>query len=255
MHPLAQKLDKVSNSLEGKGLVKEAAEIDEVSNALDVEASETVDAVMSDVTVEGTEDFTEVNGAEEMIAASRYYVDEAMQELEAAEMELEAAKQKKKKWIKGIKLQKGRLGKYRHEGESMSQAARRALRSEDPSVRGMGSMFFALHGKKKEMEAAAQAQACDRYGRPVESAELPHTKDRPAPVFPKESPKVLDKKDHFPIPDSGHGQNALARVNQYSSVPSWYDGSLEELKSAVVKAVESKFPKMEVEKEKFEPEE
>jgi len=85
----------------------------------------------------------------------------------------------------------------------------------------------------------------------VESKELPHKKNRPAPVFPKESPKVKDDKDHFPIPDSAHGRNALARVNQYGEVPSWYDGSLEELKAAVVKAVHSKFPGIEVEKEKY----
>jgi hypothetical protein len=255
MNPLAKKLDEVSNGLESKGLFKEATEIDEVANALDIEASETVDAVLSDVIVEGSGDFSDVDGAEEMIAASRYYVDEAMEEVEAADRELEAAKQKKKKWLKGIVKHKGRLTKYRKENESMEQAARRAMRSDDPSLRGAAGMYLALHGKKKEMEAAATEANSNRYNRPmVEAKELPHVKDRPSPIFPKGSPKVKDDFSHFPIPDESHGQNALARVNQYGSVPSWYDGSLEELKAAVVKAVESKFPKMEVEKEKFEPE-
>jgi 5'(3')-deoxyribonucleotidase len=89
----------------------------------------------------------------------------------------------------------------------------------------------------------------------TEAKVLPHTKDRPAAIFPKESPKVKDDKDHFPIPDKNHGQNALARVNQYGEVPSWYDGSLSELKAAVVRAVKGKFPGIEVEEEKFKPEE
>lgn len=255
MHPLSKKLDKVSSTLENKGLVKEAAEIDEVSNALDIEASESVEALLSDVSVDGSGDFSDVEGAEEMISASRYYVDEALEEVEAADRELEAAKQKKKKWLKGIVKHKGRLTRYRKENESMEQAARRAMKSDDPSLRGAAGMYLALHGKKKEMEAATQAQSEDRFQRPMEAKELPATKDRPAPVFSRESPKVKDDSDHFPIPDSAHGRNALARVNQYGSVPSWYDGSLEELKAAVVKAVKAKFPDIEVEEEKYEPEE
>lgn len=134
----------------------------------------------------------------------------------------------------------------------MAQAAARALRSDDPSVRGMGSFFVAMHGKKEEMEA----EACQKdAGTEVEARVLPHTKNRPAPIFPKGSPKVKDDNDHFPIPDKNHGQNALARINQYGEVPSWYDGSLSELKAAVVKAVKGKFPGIEVEEEKFKPEE
>jgi hypothetical protein len=250
---LSKKLDVVSNNLEMKGLIKEATEIDEVSNAIDKEASDTLNEVFADIEIENSsEDYGEVDGATEMIAASKYYLDEAMEEVESAERDLEAAKERKKKWTKGIKLHKGRLTKYKRQDESMMQAAHRALRSSDPSVRGMGSYFINLHDKKKEMEAAASEAASDRYNRGiVQATELPHTKDRPAPIFSKENPKVKDNASHFPIPDEAHGQNALARVNQYSSVPSWYGGSLEELKAAVVKAVESKFPGMKVEEEKF----
>lgn len=80
---------------------------------------------------------------------------------------------------------------------------------------------------------------------------LPRRKDRPAPIFPKESPKVLDGRDHFPIPDLAHARNALARVNQYDRVPPWYDGTLKELKQKVVKAVKEKFPSIEIDEEKF----
>jgi len=65
-------------------------------------------------------------------------------------------------------------------------------------------------------------------------------------VFPSDSPKVKDDKDHFPIGDIGHARNALSRSAQYSSAPSWYKGSLSSLKNAVKKAVKKAFPKIEV---------
>lgn len=61
-------------------------------------------------------------------------------------------------------------------------------------------------------------------------------------VFQNTHPKVKDNKDHFPINDLAHAQNALARVEQYDSVPSWYDGTLGGLQSAVRRAVYGKFP-------------
>ena len=164
MNPLSKKLDKVASSLESKGMIQEATEIDEVSNTLDKQASNTLEAMFSDVDTLDSADYSDVDGAEEMVAASRLYVNEAVQELEAAEKELEAAKEKKKKWTKGIKLEKGRLTKYKQEGESMAQAAKRSLRSSDPSIRGMGSFFLAFHGKKKEMEA----EASNRFNSPSE---------------------------------------------------------------------------------------
>lgn len=61
-------------------------------------------------------------------------------------------------------------------------------------------------------------------------------------VFQSTHPKVKDDKDHFPINDLAHARNALARVEQYDSVPSWYDGTLGGLQSAVRRAVYKKFP-------------
>lgn len=68
-------------------------------------------------------------------------------------------------------------------------------------------------------------------------------------VFPAEDSKVKDNKDHFPINDKKQGRNALARVNQYDSVPKWYDGTLEEVKDKVAKAVKKKFSSIEVSEE------
>jgi hypothetical protein len=51
-----------------------------------------------------------------------------------------------------------------------------------------------------------------------------------------------DKQDHFPINSESQARNALARVHQYSSVPSWYNGSLKGLQDAVSRKVHSKYP-------------
>jgi hypothetical protein len=50
-----------------------------------------------------------------------------------------------------------------------------------------------------------------------------------------------DKKDHFPINSEAQARNALARVHQYSSVPSWYSGSLKSLQELVSRKVHSKY--------------
>lgn len=67
-------------------------------------------------------------------------------------------------------------------------------------------------------------------------------------VFPADSKKVNDKKDHFPINDENQARNALSRVAQYSSVPSWYNGTLKELQAAVRNAVSRKYKNIEVTK-------
>lgn len=67
-------------------------------------------------------------------------------------------------------------------------------------------------------------------------------------IFPYESPKVKDNKDHFPINDANQARNALARVAQYDAVPSWYDGTLEELKKKVRSAVARAYPSIKVTK-------
>lgn len=54
--------------------------------------------------------------------------------------------------------------------------------------------------------------------------------------------QAKDKKDHFPINNIDQARNALARVHQYSSVPSWYKGSLKGLQSLVSRKVHSKYP-------------
>lgn len=61
-------------------------------------------------------------------------------------------------------------------------------------------------------------------------------------IFPAESKVVKDDKDHFPINSKAQARNALARVNQYSSSPKWYNGSLETLVKKVSSEVKKKYP-------------
>ncbi len=65
-------------------------------------------------------------------------------------------------------------------------------------------------------------------------------------VFPANSKKVKDNKDHFPINSEPQARNALSRVAQYSSVPPWYSGTLQELQATVRNAVKRKYKNIEV---------
>ena len=71
-------------------------------------------------------------------------------------------------------------------------------------------------------------------------------RNRGTVCVPAESAK--DKKDHFPINDEDQARNALARVHQYSSAPSWYKGSLKGLQDLVSRKVHSKYPSIGKEK-------
>lgn len=75
-------------------------------------------------------------------------------------------------------------------------------------------------------------------------------RNRGTVVFPANSKKVKDNKDHFPINDANQARNALSRVAQYSSVPPWYSGTLKELQAAVRSAVSRKYKGIEVTKPK-----
>ncbi len=72
-------------------------------------------------------------------------------------------------------------------------------------------------------------------------------------VFPAESKSVKDDKDHFPINNLAQARNALSRVNQYKTTPSWYEGSLDTLVKKVVSAVKKKYPSIKVSKEAEKP--
>src|SRR5271165_416586 len=60
-------------------------------------------------------------------------------------------------------------------------------------------------------------------------------------VFPANSSKVNDDKDHYPLPDEAHGRSALSYAGKQKSAP-WYNGTVEEMRSAVQRAVHKAFP-------------
>ena len=57
---------------------------------------------------------------------------------------------------------------------------------------------------------------------------------------------VNDDRNHYPTHDAAHARNALSRVMQHDSVPSWFDGTITQLRRIVINNVKKKFPSIEV---------
>ncbi len=95
-------------------------------------------------------------------------------------------------------------------------------------------------------QKALEAQTNQAKEENIEEAKLLKKQQRGTVVFPYESPKVKDKKDHFPINDADQARNALARVAQYNAVPEWYNGTLKGLQARVRSAVRKAFPSIKV---------
>jgi hypothetical protein len=125
-------LKKIASKLEAKNQTKEASVISVLAENIAIREKE----------------------AQEMLAAEELFIKTAIDEYAEANREIEAAQKKKKKWVQSIGLKKGRLTAYKKPGESMEEAAKRALESPNSSVRGMGSFFFAArkfkHKKKSK---------------------------------------------------------------------------------------------------------
>lgn len=71
-------------------------------------------------------------------------------------------------------------------------------------------------------------------------------RNKQSPVFDAKHPKVKDNKDHFPLGSESQARNALARANQFKKAPEWWSGTLEQLVSAVVKAVGKEYKGIEI---------
>src|ERR1700679_529989 len=104
------------------------------------------------------------------------------------------------------------------------------------------------HDSKKILTLAAQMESL-AYAEAIKLAKKKEKKklnpkakvrNRGTVCIPAASAK--DKQDHFPINSESQARNALARVHQYSSVPSWYSGSLKGLQDAVSRKVHSQYP-------------
>lgn len=91
----------------------------------------------------------------------------------------------------------------------------------------------------------------------IKNASTPDPKakvrNRGVVVFDANSRSVKDDKDHFPINNEDQARNAISRVNQYSSVPDWYNGSLKSLINAVYRKVHSEYPGIDIDNSKKKP--
>lgn len=151
-------LNKVASNLIEKGRQDLADEVTKIASELDKQAAmqecldnlDTSDATIKEASEIIAEEYAELKMASDEYAAAHADIVEATKTIEAAQRTIEAAKAKKKKWVQKIDLKKGRLTKYKKPGESMEDAARRALKSEDPSVRGMGGFFLSTKTFKKK---------------------------------------------------------------------------------------------------------
>lgn len=95
------------------------------------------------------------------------------------------------------------------------------------------------------------SKICDAVDKVYKSNMVQDSRPTTDFIFPADSTSVNDNKGHFPIPDVEHGRNAIARVNQYTSLPKWYEGNmnLKQLVEHVVNEVHKKFPSIEVSKD------
>tara|TARA_R110002110_G_scaffold148018_1_gene338991 strand:- start:99 stop:449 length:351 start_codon:yes stop_codon:yes gene_type:complete len=89
---------------------------------------------------------------------------------------------------------------------------------------------------KEEIQKALKESTVDEEKNPKAKV-----RNRGTVVFPAESSKVKDDKDHFPINSEAQARNALARASQYSKVPKWYKGSLKSLVADVQRKVKAKY--------------
>ena len=130
-----------------------------------------------------------------------------------------------------------------HDGENFDIES---LIGRDPSM--AATKMTSLQKLALELQETRRFLALGKKGK--EKAHDPKAKvrNKSSAIFGAKHPKVKDDKDHFPIDTIGRGRNALARAGQFSSAPSWWSGSLEELKSAVSRAVHGKYPSIKSEK-------
>lgn len=61
-------------------------------------------------------------------------------------------------------------------------------------------------------------------------------------IASRQSNRVLDSKDHFPVITETQAQSSMARVLQLTDAPVWYNGTLAELRQDVYKGIVSLHP-------------
>lgn len=92
----------------------------------------------------------------------------------------------------------------------------------------------------------ALAEQFEKTAKDFEKAAEAKARSRGKVALPAEHPKVNDNKDHYPTNNADQARNALARVSQHPSAPSWFKGSLSELQNIVRRFVKKHYPSIEV---------
>lgn len=144
---------------------------------------------------------------------------------EKAEKAEKAEKKSKKAWYTGADLVSLALGYEDYDHEVTEDEAEGFDEIRETAAKSSNGVILAFAKKEKE---------------------------RGSFIFPSTHPKVKSG-DHFPINTEGRARNALARANQFSKAPSWWKGSLQELVSAVARAVKSKYKGIDVSKKSKKP--
>ena len=150
-----------------------------------------------------------------------------------------------KKWLIDVSTVEGRVPADPKDDD----ATKKALLEDEgaKTEKGRGPEGKEIEDVAKTKTARSHEQADGEGLEPIKKTENESkAQHRGDAVFQSTDKKVNDDKDHFPINSASQARNALARAGQYSSSPKWYDGSLEELKASIERAVKKKYPSIDV---------
>jgi hypothetical protein len=145
---MEEKLQEIVSVLD-----KQASTLQEIGRSAEAEALDSVSNSLEKVIASNETEVKEYDTWYDRISSDGLSFDELVDLFGYRE----AAEKKKKKWIPKD-LEEGRLTKYKKPGESMADAARRAIQSPDKSVQGMGRLFLNVFakGKRKRKQKGKQ---------------------------------------------------------------------------------------------------
>lgn len=188
-----------------------------------------------------------------LLIRSKYYSEHKKEEEEEDREQKEKEKRNKKNYIDSFEAGTKTIG-FSNQREAEAVLAQVCRFEESPEwcpwpVEILQEKVFSLVEKYFPVSSifsdsfVAEFQDNRKRGETDPNAKV---RNRPRPIFPSTHSKVKDNKDHFPTKDIDQARNALARVAQYKKKPSWWDGSLEDLKKEVRETVKKRFPKIDV---------
>jgi hypothetical protein len=85
--------------------------------------------------------------------------------------------------------------------------------------------------------------------RPVDIKSQPAARNfipRQGSIAGHQSPRLLDQRDHFPVITETQARASMSRAMQLSETPTWYRGTLDELRYEVYQGIAAAHPKLEI---------